>query len=264
MLIGNDAPNNLYGYGGPDNITGAGGRDDLRGEDGDDRLNAGPGPDLLEGGPDQDVLEGGADFDGVWHPTAQSSVTVSLAAGSASGGAGNDVISAIEAIDGSAYNDILTGDDLNNTIHGRGGADTIVGRGRQGRPLRGRRRRQAPSARRRGRPTQWGGGQRWSGGGPVRPRLVDRRGAVPALATPAPRVDGVAGRRLGRGALPSFVTRLVGTCQLDTRRAGRVGSTRPVQREGQRWRRCDRALQSWSRVRGMELGGLEPPTSWVR
>ena len=56
-------------------------------------------------------------------------MTVSLAAGSASGGAGNDVISAIEAIDGSAYNDILTGDDLNNTIHGRGGADTIVGRG---------------------------------------------------------------------------------------------------------------------------------------
>ena len=56
-------------------------------------------------------------------------MNVSLATGTASGGAGNDVISACEYLYGSAWDNILTGDDGDNLIVGDNGADTITGRG---------------------------------------------------------------------------------------------------------------------------------------
>ncbi len=129
VLIGDGGANELYGDRGADNITGAGGDDDLRGEDGDDRLDAGAGWDyLVEYGGGQDFLDGGVGVDTVWY-AAPSAVNVSLAAGTASGGAGNDVISAAERIYGGRWDDILTGDDGNNLIIGDDGADTITGRG---------------------------------------------------------------------------------------------------------------------------------------
>src|SRR5205823_9392972 len=72
VLTGSNAMNGLYGEAGNDTISGLGGTDYIGGGPGDDKMDGGSGRDWLD------------------YYDAPSGVRVSVAKGTASGGAGND------------------------------------------------------------------------------------------------------------------------------------------------------------------------------
>jgi hypothetical protein len=94
--------------------------------------NAGTG----SGVSDDDAIDGGTGTDTVDYSGVTTAVTVDIAAGTATGGSGDDTLTNIENVIGSANNDSLTGDaganvldggDGNDTFAGGSGNDTIVG-----------------------------------------------------------------------------------------------------------------------------------------
>lgn len=104
-------------------------RDVVDGGAGDDTIRGGDLSDTLEGGLGRDKLIGGGGFDYVWYQTAPTGVTVdlSMTGWQNTGGEGRDLLSGIEGVLGSLYNDTLTGDDGNNDIGGSVGDDTLIG-----------------------------------------------------------------------------------------------------------------------------------------
>jgi Ca2+-binding RTX toxin-like protein len=90
-------------------------------------LRGGDGNDTLDGGAGSDTINGGAGIDTASYATATSSVAVSLASGTATGGAGFDVLSEIENVVGSNFADTLTGNGLANQLSGGLGNDTFIG-----------------------------------------------------------------------------------------------------------------------------------------
>ena len=121
FIYGNEFGNVLSGGAGDDSISGYGGNDQLFGGDGNDGLAGGAGA---------DVLNGGAGFDTVYYTFATAGVTLSLLAGTGSGGeALGDTFTGVESIWGSAFNDSLTGDNGANSIFSDVGADLIYGLG---------------------------------------------------------------------------------------------------------------------------------------
>ncbi|TKR32967.1 tandem-95 repeat protein [Luteimonas gilva] len=148
-----DADDFLVGGSGAvaDTLNGLAGDDVLSGGYGDDSLSGGDGDDTLEGGAGADVLDGGSDSlslaapiqagkaygDTIRYAGSNASVTIDLAAGTASGGhAAGDVIviptggvSTIENVTGSdGFGDILFGDARANRLLGLGGDDVLDGR----------------------------------------------------------------------------------------------------------------------------------------
>ena len=122
-ILGNGSDNTLTGdiNGVPENdrIEGRGGDDVLNGEDGNDQLRGEAGADQLNGGLGQDEIE---------YQNSSAAVTINLATGFASGGdATGDTFTSIEQVDGSAFNDILTGDAGVNELEGLDGDDTLRG-----------------------------------------------------------------------------------------------------------------------------------------
>ncbi|MGX1790466.1 beta strand repeat-containing protein, partial [Bosea sp. NPDC055332] len=117
------------GTGSVDNniITGGAGNDSLRGMEGVDTLNGGSGNDTLDGGLGADILNGGDGIDAARYLNAASAVVVNLKTGVHGGEAQGDVYNSIEIIEGSLYNDTLTGDAGDNIIKGYGGSDVIEG-----------------------------------------------------------------------------------------------------------------------------------------
>ncbi|MEM9685197.1 MAG: calcium-binding protein, partial [Pseudomonadota bacterium] len=97
-----------------------GGIDTLRGDEGSDSLAGGTGADTLDGG------EG---FDWADYSGSNNGVTVNLGDGSpGSGGhAAGDTLVSIEAVEGSDFNDFLTGDDADNTLNGGDRNDVLAG-----------------------------------------------------------------------------------------------------------------------------------------
>ncbi|MFO1329537.1 MAG: calcium-binding protein [Rubrivivax sp.] len=86
------------------------------------------GGEYIRGGPGNDTLDGGGGIDRTDYRRAPAGVVVSLLAGSASGGDGNDVLSHFENVSGSlTFGDTLTGDNGPNDIDGRGGDDSLAG-----------------------------------------------------------------------------------------------------------------------------------------
>ncbi len=136
-LTGDSAANTLTGFGGNDMLTGGAGADTLDGggdhdvlygQDGDDHLIGAGGHDTLEGGAGADTLDGGDGIDIARYDSSQSGVTVNLVTGTGVGGdAEGDVLTGIEQIAGSAYDDVLTGDAGTNLLAGYGGNDTLIG-----------------------------------------------------------------------------------------------------------------------------------------
>ncbi len=127
-LTGDDKNNRLYGRRGNDTLDGGAGNDTLRGGVGADTLNGGTGNDTLRGGPGADTLDGGAGEDWADYTDSRGGVMVDLSQGTGIGGdAQGDRLSNIENIEGSAHNDVLTGDDGNNELVGNGGNDTLNG-----------------------------------------------------------------------------------------------------------------------------------------
>ena len=126
-ITGTTFADTIGGLGGNDVINGLAGNDYIDGGTGNDTLNGGDGEDTLIGGLGDDALNGGNGWDIADYTGAGAAVTVSLASGTASGGAGSDSLSLIEEVRGSIYNDLLTGDGNANTLRGGGGTDTLFG-----------------------------------------------------------------------------------------------------------------------------------------
>ncbi|HUQ37944.1 MAG TPA: cadherin domain-containing protein, partial [Aestuariivirga sp.] len=119
----------MSGGGGNDTVTGGTGNDTLYGDDGNDDLDGGDGNDVLGGGAGNDTITGGAGIDTVTYLDATSAVTVNLATTSQQNtlGAGQDTITGIENLYGSAFADTLTGNSGDNSIWGDAGNDTLRG-----------------------------------------------------------------------------------------------------------------------------------------
>ncbi|MDE0154987.1 MAG: calcium-binding protein [Gammaproteobacteria bacterium] len=118
----------------PDHIFGETDHDSLDGGAGDDMLNGGPGNDLLLGGPGADELVGGEDPDGddedtISYKTSMAGVTINLLTGTARGGdADGDTFGTdIEDVQGSKYDDRLSGDNKANSLWALAGDDYLSG-----------------------------------------------------------------------------------------------------------------------------------------
>jgi Ca2+-binding RTX toxin-like protein len=124
--VGTPVTVNLGG-GGDDSATqfeqviGGSGDDDITGDAGQNRLDGGPGDDVLTGAGGADILNGDAGSDTASYAERSSGVVVSLVA------AGEDTLTSIENLTGSAGDDTLTGDANVNRIDGGPGSDTING-----------------------------------------------------------------------------------------------------------------------------------------
>jgi Ca2+-binding RTX toxin-like protein len=120
-----------YGYStegdiiiGIENLVGTGFNDILFG-DGKDNV--------FEGGAGADTIRGQAGIDTITYEHSATAVTVDLGAtptyGYSFDGVSGDVLIGVENIVGTALNDILLGDGLDNRIEGGAGSDTINGKG---------------------------------------------------------------------------------------------------------------------------------------
>ena len=120
VITGNSAANWLRGLGGNDTVSGG---------EGDDTINMSIGPGASYGA---DVIDGGSGVDTLdYGDAARTAVVVDLSAGSArgggTGGAGSATLNGIENVNGSAFNDRITGNDDSNFLFGYLGNDTLDG-----------------------------------------------------------------------------------------------------------------------------------------
>jgi serralysin len=84
------------------------------------------GNDVIMGFAGADAIDGGAGVDTASYATSSAGVTISLAAGTASGGdATGDTLASIENLTGSGFNDTLEGNAGNNVLSGGAGVDTV-------------------------------------------------------------------------------------------------------------------------------------------
>jgi len=128
FLTGNSGNNILDGGAGNDYLNGGNGNDTLIGGGGDNSLLAGDGDDLLISGAGADTVSGGNGTDTVSYANSTDWINVDLGANyTYYGYANGDVISGVENLIGSAYNDFLTGDTGNNVISGLAGNDYLHG-----------------------------------------------------------------------------------------------------------------------------------------
>jgi VCBS repeat-containing protein len=145
-LLGTLGADVLTGGAGNDAIDGLDGNDTIYGGAGNDLLYGNNGNDILIGGAGNDRLDGGAGYDRASYADAAAGVTIDLTAGTVHGTAagdvanvGNDTLTSIEAVTGSAFADIynaagftgstgLPGRPVGfNEFEGGGGDDTIIG-----------------------------------------------------------------------------------------------------------------------------------------
>jgi Ca2+-binding RTX toxin-like protein len=112
-------------------INGDGGNNTLTGTAGNDEIYGQGGNDFLEGLGGDDLLDGGSGFDWAVFRNAVAGVNVSLAVagGQNTGGAGTDTLVGIEALQGSAFADTLTGSNrlVFESFWGGAGNDIIDG-----------------------------------------------------------------------------------------------------------------------------------------
>ncbi|WP_225766728.1 calcium-binding protein [Inquilinus sp. Marseille-Q2685] len=126
--LGTTADDTLTGDSLRDVMQGYGGDDTLNGDAGNDTLSGGNDDDILRGGAGADALDGGTGTDTVSYYSGSVGVTVSLAAGTTTGGdAEGDTLTGIENLSGSQGNDDLTGNSGANTLQGWSGDDALRG-----------------------------------------------------------------------------------------------------------------------------------------
>ena len=132
ILAGDSRANRLEGGAGADRLYGGpgGGDDVLEGGPGEDALFGGSGDDILNGGAEADMLKGGTGEDTASYAHSDAGVEVRLHSSVVLGGdAEGDVLDGIENVRGSAYADILEGDEHTNRLNGADGADELWGNG---------------------------------------------------------------------------------------------------------------------------------------
>jgi Ca2+-binding RTX toxin-like protein len=129
-LRGGGGDDVLLGDGGDDRLSGNAGHDELHGGDGDDLLSGSDGNNVLAGDAGDDRLRGGPGRDTADYSAEPGGVSVYLlAATAADSSGGTDVLSGIEDISGSAYDDTLVGNRRANRLYGLGGNDLLRGAG---------------------------------------------------------------------------------------------------------------------------------------
>ena len=142
-FIGTADANHFWGQGGGDVFNGRDGDDILDGGADGDILYGEGGNDTIIGGGGQDYIDGGEGIDLADYSGSSDAVTVDLAAGTASGGDGEgpvqivgrgtvirgDILSGIENVAGSRFDDRLIGDAGANALSGGAGNDTLSGGG---------------------------------------------------------------------------------------------------------------------------------------
>jgi Ca2+-binding RTX toxin-like protein len=125
-LAGNDT---ICGGNGNDTLIGGAGNDALMGDAGNDTLSGAKGYDILLGLAGNDRFDGGASADDLASfYFSRAAVTVDLAAGTATG-EGTDTLTGIESVEGSEFDDVLTGDNGANWFYPGPGNDTVDGGG---------------------------------------------------------------------------------------------------------------------------------------
>ncbi len=136
-LLGGEGHDELHGDDGDDGMDGEAGDDVLFGGRGNDLMVGGVGNDMLIGGAGGDAMDGGiGGYDVASYETWLESLPLGTGIGLtinmldsalSTGDARDDTYLDIEAVRGTKFNDIMTGDALANTLVGREGADTING-----------------------------------------------------------------------------------------------------------------------------------------
>ncbi|GJL92952.1 calcium-binding protein [Hyphococcus sp.] len=130
LFLGGALGEVVAGKSGNDTLMGGGGNDALTDAGGNDSLDGGEGDDTLIGGIGADTLEGGDDTDTASYARSSAAVVIDLLAGTGSGGdAAGDLLSGIENLIGSDFDDTLHGDDADNIFWGGAGADSLDGGG---------------------------------------------------------------------------------------------------------------------------------------
>ncbi len=119
-----------FGFGGDDTLNGSIFGDRLLGGDGNDQLFGNGGDDVLDGGAGDDFMDGGTGIDTLNYFSATSGITINLGVTTAqnTGGAGIDTVANFEVVQGSQFNDVITGNaSVATQIHGNDGNDTLIG-----------------------------------------------------------------------------------------------------------------------------------------
>ncbi len=111
---------------GTDTITAV---ENLTGSAFNDTLTGDGNANIITGGGGNDTMVGGLGIDTVDYSSAGAGVTVNLTTtiGQNTVGAGTDTISGFENLNGSMFNDTLTGDAADNVIEGNAGTNSITG-----------------------------------------------------------------------------------------------------------------------------------------
>jgi Ca2+-binding RTX toxin-like protein len=127
-ITGSGVANIIFAGAGNDVVAGLSGDDILFGEAGRDTLQGGIDDDFLVGGADADILDGDYGIDTASYFNSSARVAVSLKTGAGRfGDAEGDRLEGIENLEGSEFEDLLTGDQGNNITSGLGGNDLIYG-----------------------------------------------------------------------------------------------------------------------------------------
>lgn len=121
------APQNTVGAG-VDTLTSM---EALIGSSFNDTLTGNAGGNIIEGGPGNDTIDGGLGVDTASYSRAPAGVVVNLALTTRQNtvGAGLDLLTGIENLTGSNFNDTLSGNNGPNVIEGGLGKDTMTGLG---------------------------------------------------------------------------------------------------------------------------------------
>ena len=128
VRVGTELSQTQNGGTGDDEIFGNDGDDTLIGHEGDDLLDGGAGDDLLIGGAGADGHVGGGGIDRASYVTAAAGLVVDMADPFAgTGDAVGDTFASVEELEGSAFDDILHGNDGANTLLGGDGDDELNG-----------------------------------------------------------------------------------------------------------------------------------------
>jgi Ca2+-binding RTX toxin-like protein len=119
------------GSAGDETLTGGDGWNLIAGRGGNDTIYGGTGDDYLVGGTGADEIHGGGGHDRAIYSSANAGVNVSLENGvvGSGGEAEGDRLYDIDDLDGTYFDDSLTGNDLHNEILASAGDDHIYGKG---------------------------------------------------------------------------------------------------------------------------------------
>lgn len=128
QLYGGDGVDQLYGGRGDDYLDGGAGANYLSGGDGKDTIVGGADNDRVNGGSGADILDGGGGVNTLEYDGSNAGVLINLLTHAASGGdATGDVFKNFQNVSGSAFNDVLIGDNGANVLNGGAGDDHLDG-----------------------------------------------------------------------------------------------------------------------------------------